>query len=125
MNKKEQALLKAAQARVELLLALHWPDKPKPAIVHVPTEYPDRKSDDLVVGYFINTYGGTINISKGCSNGTFHNRDNPIKTSSQGHGAFYRTFDDAVLACRWEICNRTAEQLARLAVATEEVWVRP
>ena len=115
MNKKEAAELAEAKERLARAMALHWPIEPKPDPVSVEQM---RLEADAGNGLFIGWSGWSWNdsyrVAQGCSNGVFHDADNITRTSTQGAGQFYATKDQALLAVRWELCERCAKTLAQL-----------
>jgi hypothetical protein len=115
MTKKEQAIVDALRIKA----ALGWPqfEKPEPKdltkifIRETPSRY-------LEVGWFVNTYNGTV--TQGCSSSIYHDTQNTTKTSTQTRGVQYHTRKDALIVARWELCERFAQQLAKLDAEIEK-----
>jgi hypothetical protein len=120
MNKKEQQRLEEAESKLAAAMALGWPREPKPEPVDVCAQLEGKKYGALFVGWWSHTWGVDFRIGQGCSSGHFHSTSSTEKTTTQGGGRFYFTREEALLAARWELCERFADVLARLDAKNDE-----
>jgi len=119
MTKKEQLVVDSTILALRRKAALCWPqfEKPQPKdltkIFTTETPY-----NYLEVGWFSNGYTGRA--TQGCSSAVYHDTQNTTRTSTQTQGVQYHTRKDALIVARWEMCERFAEQLAKLDAEIEK-----
>lgn len=119
MNKSEKARLDEAERKLAAAMALGWPHEAKPSPVDVRAQLEGTEFGTLFVGWASWTYGDTYQVAKGCSSGCSHSIRSTTETTSQGGGRFFHSRQDALLAARWELCERFAEALAQLDAELE------
>jgi len=127
------AMTKAERAQFEALqteLALRWPREAEPQ----PMTREDIKAnlEELTLrdqstirktrlgckGWVFNAQ--SMRVDRAWSDGTYHGRGNWTGGSaSQNCGRIYRTFDEAALAMRWEMCRSFAADLRRAELLAE------
>jgi len=101
MNKPEKAMVE--QLRTEA--AFRWPTEAEPVPKPVPA-YPDKME-----GWDFNMY--TSQVEREWSEGSRHGRfwDGKRMGGAQGGKRLYRTERDALVALRWALCRKMANDL--------------
>lgn len=118
MTKREQTELTVTREALTAARALGWPREPKPEPMDL-DQYLNglnlaRISERIVTGWHASTFNDEFRVSEGCSSGGTHSKTDTTKTTTQGGGRFFRTRREALLTCRWELCERFAKVLAEL-----------
>ncbi len=117
MNKRETAEMQALRDRVAFLEAQMPQDKLEAPSTMTREEKPYGV---LTRGWFINSWSlrqdasmsGAVEL--GCTDGIFHSRSNPNKTSTQTTGSMYRSRLDALIALKVEVSKHFFTAIGKL-----------
>ncbi len=128
MNKAELARVAKLEADLAMARALRWPTDPEPvtmtaaeikdAAIHPSRAVGYRGPGPKVAhGWFVNTY--SARVTKGCSDGSNHDKSSTEQTSTQSSGPMYRTESEAWRVLRHAKVLEVAAILAKIDAEIE------